>query len=187
VVEHQDTVAAVTKEAVLALLDKQAIHEVLMRYCRGVDRRDAELILSAFHRDAVDVHGGHNTSPAELAARVTGGAGGTGMMHFVGNEYVELDGDLAYSETYFISFSTGQRPSGETFTRTRAGRYLDRFERRAGEWRIAYRCLVDEWNRVDDVTQTSPNLIPSGIQSRDDLVYRLSAKNPDEGHRHVER
>ena len=33
--------------ALRELLDKQAIREVSMRYCRGVDRGDAELISSA--------------------------------------------------------------------------------------------------------------------------------------------
>ena len=39
------------------LLDKQQIHEALMRYARGVDRGDAALICSAYHPDAVDEHG----------------------------------------------------------------------------------------------------------------------------------
>lgn len=36
------------------LEDRQAIHEVILRYCRGVDRSDPDLILSAFHDDAID-------------------------------------------------------------------------------------------------------------------------------------
>ena len=34
------------------LLDRAQIHDALMRYCRGVDRGDSELVLSALHPDA---------------------------------------------------------------------------------------------------------------------------------------
>src|SRR5687768_7203639 len=33
------------------------IHDTLMRYCRGVDRLDRDLILSAYHPGARDNHG----------------------------------------------------------------------------------------------------------------------------------
>ena len=38
--------------AVQLLLDKQEIYEVILRYCRGIDRLDEELLLSVFHPDA---------------------------------------------------------------------------------------------------------------------------------------
>ena len=36
------------------LLDKQALYEVVARYCRGVDRADEELVRSAYHPDAIE-------------------------------------------------------------------------------------------------------------------------------------
>ena len=39
------------------LHDKQAIHDAVMRYCRGVDRLDPVLLASAYHPDAYDDHG----------------------------------------------------------------------------------------------------------------------------------
>ena len=39
-----------TERALRVLLDKQEIHEVLMRYCRGIDRCDSELLHSVYHR-----------------------------------------------------------------------------------------------------------------------------------------
>ena len=53
------------------------------------------------------------------------------------------------------------------------GGYVDRFERREGEWRIADRTIVVEWNRVDEVD--SPGFGPGytrGAQDHTDLVYR---------------
>ena len=47
-----------TMEArVQELLDREAIRDCIARYARGVDRFDRELILSAFHPDAIDEHG----------------------------------------------------------------------------------------------------------------------------------
>ena len=40
-----------------AFIDKQAIQDVLVRYCRGVDRCDLEMLRSAYWEDATDDHG----------------------------------------------------------------------------------------------------------------------------------
>ena len=45
-------VAQAYPEAVLALLDKQAVTETLLRYCRAVDRRDAELMRKVYWPEA---------------------------------------------------------------------------------------------------------------------------------------
>lgn len=47
-------------ESLQELVDKRALAEVVMRYCRGVDRADEELIVSCFHPDAVDEHGAYS-------------------------------------------------------------------------------------------------------------------------------
>lgn len=39
------------------LADKQAIHDVVMRYCRGIDRFDLGAVLACYHHDAEDDHG----------------------------------------------------------------------------------------------------------------------------------
>ena len=39
------------------LLDKQAIWEVMLRYCRSIDHRDHDLVRSTYHPDAYDDHG----------------------------------------------------------------------------------------------------------------------------------
>ena len=47
----------VNEAALQELLDKQAVHECVLRYCRGIDRMDAELVRSCYHADATDEHG----------------------------------------------------------------------------------------------------------------------------------
>ena len=39
------------------LLDKQALHELVLTYCRACDRRDLRLLCSLYHDDAIDDHG----------------------------------------------------------------------------------------------------------------------------------
>ena len=61
------------------LLDRQAIEDVLFRYCRGVDRGDAALIASAYHPDAIDEHG----------ARTFAGEGiGHGIIDMTGSQRI---------------------------------------------------------------------------------------------------
>jgi hypothetical protein len=159
---------------VQSVVDKQEIRDALMRYCRGIDRRDPDLIVSAFHEDAVDDHGDMKGSPAQLAGFVAKGTQPQ-LMHFVGNHLAEVDGHKAFSESYFISFMT-VTADGKDYTRTRAGRYLDNWERRKGAWKIAHRVVVDEWSRLDEVVATVDGIgFYRGTRSKDDLLYKLQA------------
>jgi SnoaL-like domain len=141
------------------LLDKQAIHEVLMRFARALNRLDPELVTSCVFPDAeVDmgfaVFVGLNYPDMIRAERQRpGGPVKFGRLQILGNELVELQGDSAHSETYVISYQHIQR-DGKTFTCARAGRFIDRFERRDDVWKIAHRRLIDEWSRVDEVVET---------------------------------
>ena len=49
------------------LADRQAIHDVVVRYCRAVDRMDRELLLTCYHPDAIDHHGIFVGSPEAFA------------------------------------------------------------------------------------------------------------------------
>ncbi len=177
-VSLEQRVAELERE-VAVLRAKQQIHEALMRYCRGVDRADADLIASAFHPDALSDHGllvfegntiGAALASIERAVRTS--------MHMVGNELIELDGDTAYVEAYFVSYSEVDR-DGEPYLISRGARYVDRWERRDGEWRIAYRVVPGEWNRVDAIVERIPNAdsILATHHSREDAVYRIRERN----------
>ena len=160
----------------LQLLDERDIRDVLVKYCRGVDRCDEALLASCFHPDAVDDHGNWIGVGREVAAtiieRVRPGKGSA--MHFLGNVRVEVDGDVAFTESYVLAFRTMERGS-RGYTRTRAVRFVDRFERRAGEWRIAERVVVDDWNRIDEVVEAMPegDQFRYSVKSKEDPVYTI--------------
>jgi SnoaL-like domain len=155
----------------LVMLDKEAIRDVLYRYCRGVDRSDHQLMISAFHRGAIANINGVDYVADRLAEDVTS-TFRSGGQHFYTNILIEVDGDLAFVETYWISVSLVDGDGGEQ-TRIRGARAIDRFERRNGEWRIAARKVVDEWSRLDPVKQTvSGTGAVRGEPFPDDPVYR---------------
>jgi ketosteroid isomerase-like protein len=166
-----------TLEQQLAVLEaKQEIHETLMRYCRGVDRADAELISSAFHPDATADHGLLTFNGAEIGDALTKieNVVQTGM-HFVGNELIDVIGDVAFCEAYFISFSEVER-DGQPFLIARGARYVDRWERRdGGAWKIAYRVVPGQWNRVDPIVERIPNAdrLHRSYHSHEDAVYQI--------------
>ena len=152
--------------------DRVEIHQTLMRYCRGVDRADEALINSAFHPGAIDDHG--TPRPATELAYGVARTSHRQLMHFTGNVLIELEGDTAYVESYFMSISPSE-VDGKTHTRWRAGRYLDRFERRDGAWKIAHRMVVDEWARLDELkaVPTEGVGVHPGSRDRNDPIYHM--------------
>jgi ketosteroid isomerase-like protein len=144
------------EDRVQLLMDREEIRAVMMDYCRGVDRRDYGLIRSAYHPDAFDDHGNFEGGPEAVVNKVSRDPEGSvvaASMHHVGNIRIELNGDTAYVESYFVAYAT-LLSGGHNHLTSRAGRYLDRFERRGGKWRIAHRKVADDWSCVSEVLAT---------------------------------
>jgi len=136
------------------LLDQSAIRDALARYARGVDRCDWDLLRSAFHADASDNHGAYRGDVNGLVDWVSRRHSGIEQAtHFLGNCLIEFaDDNTALVETYYAAFLRlgprsgesrsmllGKHAGGTHVDATVLGRYIDHFERRDGEWRIARR------------------------------------------------
>jgi hypothetical protein len=128
------------------LLSEQAIRKVIQRYARGIDRLDLELVRSCYWPEATDVHGSFTGSRDEFVAWV-----GpllrrhTMTMHNLTGVLVEQSGDTAGVETYAVAYHSGGTPGDIRWNYVAGVRYVDRFERRDGEWKIADRVTVIEW------------------------------------------
>lgn len=136
---------------------RMEIQEVLYRYCRGIDRGDADLVAGVFHGDAVDEHGGFDGLGVDFAYQVVERMKDNPSIgqHNIGNILISFSSpDKAVSEAYCVALAPD--PAGN-----RAVvwiRYLDDFERRAGLWKIAHRkVIIDDawtdstsqpWNRI---------------------------------------
>jgi hypothetical protein len=159
---------------VAALLDKQEIREVVLRYCRGIDRMDQDLVRSCYHPDATDEHGSFFGGVDEYVAfawKLMPRYDAT--MHFVGNVLIELEGDAARSEAYCIAHH--RSASGVPAHNLATGcRYIDTFERREDRvWRIAKRVVTTEWIRHDipEVQFPIKDTLRTGQRNRSDAVY----------------
>jgi hypothetical protein len=147
-----------------AFLDKQSIYEVLVTYCRGVDRCDEDLIRSAFHDDAYDDRGywkgpGHELARF-LADRLRKANSAT--THSVTNVLIEVDGDRARSEAqvHATLIRAGSDPAEVDVV---GARYLDRFARRAGTWRIEHRTVVLDWHKTEVWPASAPAVPTDGF------------------------
>jgi ketosteroid isomerase-like protein len=140
--------------------DELAVRAVLAGYCRGVDRRDWDLVRSCYHDDAHEDHGVYQGSAPGFVDWVRQRHEHvTQSLHVLGNVFVELRGDHAFVESYALTFQESTSPDGVVTTSEGACRYVDRFERRAGDWRIAARTMVVErvWSgRPSDLGPFAP-------------------------------
>jgi ketosteroid isomerase-like protein len=120
------------------LEDRRAIEDCIARHARGSDRHDVPLLASAYHDDGVDEHGtAINRGPDYPGwANETHATTSVTHLHNVTTQSCEIAGDTAHAESYVLV--TMLAPDGKTAT-VMCGRYLDRLERREGEWRIAVR------------------------------------------------
>ena len=122
--------------------DRSDILKAMHRYTRGVDRHDRELMLSAYWPDAYDEHGVFEAGAADFCDWAIGWHAEfqNKHQHIITNHTIELDGDTAHGEAYYIFWGENKMgPPTLAF-----GRYIDRFEKRNGEWRIAHRVCVNE-------------------------------------------
>jgi hypothetical protein len=130
------------------LADREAIRECLYRYSRGVDRLDADMLRSAYWPDAIDTHlefKGNVEQFIAWAFPIMQGMDQT--MHMIGNILITIRGSRADVESYFYGYHRIAMPDGRNVDVIGSGRYLDRFERRGDEWRIAERLVMTDWFR----------------------------------------
>jgi hypothetical protein len=141
------------ERTVAELKDRQAIHDCLMTYSRGIDRLDRELLLSVYHDDAIDDHGVFVGTPEEFVDWAFAMHRSTHLshQHCILNYTVDLQGDVAHTETYYMF--VGLNRTGTPLTMS-GGRYIDRLEKRDGRWAIAARVCVRDWAPLTEIPET---------------------------------
>lgn len=163
------------------MLDRQAIRQVMLRYGRGLDRLDVELARSCYFDDAIEDHGHFVGSPDDFIQWANDVAlRYESTQHAILNHYCELDGDDAYCETYYLF--TGINAESPHFMST--GRYVDHFQRRNGEWRIANRVTIVEgtYDLPEALAQAAmppaygPEEVYPATRGKDDVSYHRPPK-----------
>ena len=172
-------------EAMQQLAEKLVIQEAIVRYARAVDRADWSAVRAAYHPDAFDDHGSFKGCVDDLIDYLRSLlANSENGMHLLGNCMVELAGpDLALAETYFISQRLRMPEESEEcgpddrICRLGWGRYVDRFERRDGEWRVARRIVtMDAIFSVLARDAVRGGVISWGTRDDSDPLVRMQAE-----------
>jgi ketosteroid isomerase-like protein len=136
--------------ALRELLDRQAIEELIHRYCRHFDLNEPALVAALFTEDAVVDYGPefpNIVGAASLAETIAVGLERTfaATSHHVSNIQIAFDGpDRATGLTYLYAWHRYRdgSPDGELW-----GRYHHRFERTPEGWRIAELVLTAAGSR----------------------------------------
>jgi hypothetical protein len=167
------------------LLAERDIKNVVLRYCRGIDRMDLAMVRSCYHPDAQDHHGSFAGGVDEALGWVWDVlATYSSTVHLVANMLVEFDPDapeLARCESYgmalhFDGGEGGRRGQAIGF------RWIDDLEYRTqpsggAEWRFSRRVAATEWIRrfADDEFSNIPDRFLRGRRDLQDPVYRHAA------------
>jgi len=155
-----------------AVADRQAIAELIYRYCRSVDRLDVPLGHSIWHEDAIADYGqiyqgsGRGVIDFICASHLQL----TGHSHQIANIIIELDGDLANSEAY-ATVTTRAISDERILQMTMWVRYLDRLSKRRGIWGIDKRMAVIDFDELREVRPLGNRL--DGRRDRTDPSYEF--------------
>jgi SnoaL-like domain len=162
-----DAAATVSTDDLLYELSaKQAINDCLVRYCRGIDRGDRELIRSAYHPDGLDDHGsfvGTGWDFADLAVDFVNGL--KRIHHYMQNTLIVLGDGEADVESSLVAMHVSE---DEKWIDLYNSRYLDHFELRDGEWKIQNRVLVVDGTFGFEAPAASPDVWADTDKARHD-------------------
>jgi ketosteroid isomerase-like protein len=174
-----------------ALIDRHRIRNVLALHSRGVDRGDANLLGATYHPGA-SVDYGFFVGPAQDLVVILAAAqkAAAPTLHRTSNCEIRVNGDRAVSESYVTAYVDTAATQRLVF-----GRYLDRHERRSGEWRLSHRRYVMDGNtnRASTASHSDPpvahdNFVPEGAKGASDpgralLAHYLAANRSLQGAR----
>lgn len=144
--------------------DIAALRYLSERYAAGIDRRDADLYVGAFHDGGCIAV--HQPADADEPIRLICGAEEIGRntelikgyertFHVLGQSTYEIDGDRARGEVYCIAHHLSPDRHGGT-NYVMYVRYDDDYVKREGRWGIETRRVRVDWTEVRSVGLPNP-------------------------------
>jgi hypothetical protein len=181
-----------------ALAARAEITDRIHLYAHCVDRRRWEMLDQVFHADATwwvsSIGFEQGWREAMQSSRELFAAALGPTHHQVGNVLISLDGEVAVSETLVTAYHRVRADAplggmfggiGHEYDLLAGGRYLDRWERRDGVWKLARRRVHSEWRHQQPAADGLLSTIPIAARGKHDdtdestpviLRYRATAK-----------
>lgn len=133
--------------ALQALIDKEAIRDLVLAYSRAIDRKDVALLRDLYAAGATDTHGDSFAGSAkeycdfiELSLPHMPYSG-----HHVCNHLISVEGDRGEGEVYALAYHIipDREQPGALIEDFMCVRYLDNYARQAnGKWRFSKRVVT---------------------------------------------
>lgn len=172
------------ERAMAELLAQRDMHQILMRYCRAIDRCDEALLSSCYHDDATFDYGDNRGKATDFVkTTITALRSLAGTLHSVSNYYfLEQDETTARVESYCYAYHRLANADGDQDMIV-GGRYLDNFANKQGSWRIQHRVYVMDWNQNAASTALWDRGMYAGLTNRgkrfpDDPSYLSTGGEP---------
>ncbi|MFM7404950.1 MAG: nuclear transport factor 2 family protein [Erythrobacter sp.] len=148
--------------------DRFAIQDLAALYMRGLDRLDGDLLAAQFWPEARLEYGIYSGGPAEFATFCMAALKDHDRnQHMLGQHLIDFTGaDEAFGEVYYQAYHRTTDEAGAKRDLVIAGRYVDRYERRVGIWKIAYRSELVDWLRDDPASDAMLDVAPFIIGAR---------------------
>lgn len=157
------------------LTDRQQILDCIVRNACGNDRFDAERVSGTYHPDGMHEIGSSAIPGPKYGehANHAHGAMCEQNQHHVTMHACDIDGDTAHAESYVIGLFLDK---GRETSRILSGRYIDRLEKRNGEWKIVVRratveVIVEGTAKMINLPQFRERGYLKGSRDKNDLAY----------------
>jgi hypothetical protein len=138
--------ASDTEATVRWLRDRELIKNLYRRYAFGVDSINFDLVRTVFHPDCVCVGTAEQgTLEGYLKGMEDALHEWDATMHFVGNQYVEIDGDKGYVESWVVGYHMEAEDSPIDHL-VLGLRYQDDLVRVGEDWKIIRRETARQWH-----------------------------------------
>jgi len=159
--------APTERELLVRLLDENACRAVLARYGAAIDWQDRQGLETVFWPDAEIDYGFFKGRGADFVTVLLQIAAlSLRRFHMLGGERLRIVGDIAHAESYILTQAVSQAADGAQLSSLFYGRFIDRLERRHGEWRIARRDYLQHGAYVGPYLE---NAAPVGLPDANGL------------------
>jgi hypothetical protein len=166
------------------LKERKDIFDVEKRYTRGADRHDKELVRGAFWPEATISFGTQMSRDQYVDWEEGELAGYAAHQHHITGQTIDIAGDTAHVESYVVYFlvprdrgadtpgpATMGKANTKEKTRMGSGRYIERWERRNGDWKILVREYVEDLALLGDTVDLCTSGGCLGSWDKNDLSY----------------